>query len=208
MKALLLKNWLTLRKGNPLFLAFLILYSIIGAFTSNPVFYGCFIALLCALMPKTVMAFDERSGWERYSAALPLSRKKQVGAIYVLSLLTSLAGTALFCGLRAVLMLDPGRFPESIPMPLLIAMMLITSLLMCAFNYPFIFKLGVEKGRTSMMIAAVFAVLLGILAFGALEMHATFAIPPFAYILALLASLLIWLASMCISIRLYESRDL
>ncbi len=209
MKALLLKNWLTLRKGNPLFLVFLLVYTLVGAFTDNPLFYGSFVALLSALLPKNIIAFDERSGWERYAAALPLSRRTQVLAVYAMALLCSAVSTALFCGLRAILLaIHPERFPASTPLPTLAALMMVIALLMCASNYPFIFKLGVERGRAAMMLSAVLAVLLGVTAYSAMEMDIALHFSPAVCAATVAACALVCLGSLLLSIRLYESRNL
>ncbi len=211
MKALLLKNWLTLRKGNPLFLVFMIVYTLVGAFADNPLFYGSFVALLSALLPKSVIAFDERSGWDRYTAALPLPRRTQVQAVYAMAILGSAVSTALFCGLRAALLAihpERFRFPASTPLPTLAALMMVVALLMCASNYPFIFKLGVERGRAAMMLTAVLVVLLGVTAYGTIGMDVALHFSPVVCAAAVAICALVCLGSLLLSIRLYESRDL
>lgn len=204
MKALMLKNWLTLRKGNSLFLVFIVVYAIAGAFLDQA-FYAWFVALFCALMPKSVMAFDERSGWQRCSAALPLPRRMQVESIYLMSMICVVLGTLVLCGGRTLVSLATARPFVEMSIPATTALMLSTGLLLCALNYPFIFRFGVEKGRSATMMASVGIAVFLFLVGNSMDLSL---LPRMTLPLLLVLSLLAWLGSMMLSIRWFEARDL
>lgn len=207
MRALFLKNWRTLRKGNPLFLAFILVYILIGAVASRQDFIALFSALLCALVPKTVMAFDERSGWQRYSATLPLSRALQVQAIYLLALASIALGTLLFCGIRTLLLLCGHPVDSTMSAGTIGALMLSLGLLTSAFHYPFLFRFGLEKGRSATMLVCIviFIVIFGVSG-GMMESFSGEI--GIISVICLPVSALLWLGSMLLSVRLYEKRDL
>lgn len=149
MKGLLLKDWYTLWGGAKRLLLLIALYIVIGEFSAG---IGSVGVLLCAMLPTSCMAYDERSKWDRYALSMPVSVRDLVVSKYLLGYLALLAGAAL----KLIVMLLPfgegGDFAS-------LALLLATTLLYIAVQFPILFKFGVENGRIWMMLlTAAFAI--------------------------------------------------
>ena len=149
MKGLLLKDWYVLWGGAKRLLFLSALYIVIGEFSAG---IGSVGVLLCAMLPTSCMAYDERAKWDRYALSMPLSAKDLVMSKYLLGYLALLAGAAL----KLIVMLLP--FGEGGDIASL-ALLLAATLLYIAVQFPILFKFGVESGRIWMMLlTAAFAI--------------------------------------------------
>ena len=104
-----------------------------------------FFVLYTGLLPVSLLAYDERAHWEKLAPMLPVTLRDIVRSKYVLGFfLTLAAGGLLFLG-RAF----TGRasFSEAASAALGAAAL---GLVFQAVLYPFLFRLGVEKGRLVM----------------------------------------------------------
>lgn len=119
------------------------------------VFYPC---LLCGMIPVNLLGYDERSRWMQYSAALPYTRSQIVSGKYLVGLLSQLAMILLTGTVHGIKMGTRGSFVLKDFMVLML-LMLIVSTLTSSISLPFIFKLGVERGRAAyyVMLGFVFA---------------------------------------------------
>lgn len=120
------------------------------------VFYPC---LLCGMIPVNLLGYDERSRWLQYSGTLPYTKGQIVNCKYLIGLGTQVAVLFVTGIAQAIRMGMNGRLVMG---EYLILMMLLLSLslLSSSITLPFMFKLGVEKGRMAyyVMIGVVCAV--------------------------------------------------
>ena len=145
MFALLLKDILTLKKSLRFYAAFLVIYSVIGVTTENAAFFLSFIVLLGMMLPLYAMNIDVACHWNRYAACLPMPRAALVMSKYLLALfgiLIALLPAAVLMGLHATGLL-PGFTLSWSEVSLMVAL----GLFILAFQMPFLFWLGPERGR-------------------------------------------------------------
>lgn len=119
---------------------------------------GCIISFSLIF---TLIAYDERNGWERFRLTLPLSRTQVLGGRYASALVVSLLGalTGLLVSVACIIVLP--ALPESVPVNqelmaqigtiewqgliLTFAAPIVLSLLLLAVTLPIAAKFGMTK---------------------------------------------------------------
>lgn len=120
---------------------------------SDAAWFATYPLLLGALLPLSLQAYDESSGFLHYAAVMPVSRRALVGARYLTAVLALLPGATLL-GLAGLIGGAMGR-----PSPLdaaAVGLFSLLSLLLSCVLLPLAFRFGSERAR-----------LLAALAFGA-----------------------------------------
>lgn len=146
MKGLLLKELYMMKKyckAHFLLAAIFIALSFVSGENMFFVFYPC---VLCGMIPVNLLSYDERSGWLQYSETMPYTKGQLVSAKYLIGFGTQMA-VLLVTGIAQATRMSIGGtfvFREYL---VLIMLFLIMSLLSSSIALPFMFKLGVEKGR-------------------------------------------------------------
>lgn len=151
MRALLLKDILALKRTLRIYAAFLVVYCGIGIFSDNPSFFMGFITVLSIMLPINAMTIDKGCHWNAYAACLPIPRSMSVLSKYVLAGLGILAAIIPCLVFRLVdrytsLITDTISWSE-------IALMTALALTILAFQLPFLFRFGPERGRFASMAA-------------------------------------------------------
>lgn len=151
MRALLLKDILALKRTLRIYAAFLVVYCGIGIFSDNPSFFMVFITVLSIMLPINAMTIDKGCHWNAYAACLPIPRSMSVLSKYVLGGLGILAAIIPCLVFRLVdrytsLITDTISWSE-------IALMTALALTILAFQMPFLFRFGPERGRFASMAA-------------------------------------------------------
>lgn len=151
MRALLLKDILALKRTLRIYAAFLVVYCGIGIFSDNPSFFMGFITVLSIMLPINAMTIDKGCHWNAYAACLPIPRSMSVLSKYVLAGLGILAAIIPCLVFRLVdrytsLITDTISWSE-------IALMTALALTILAFQMPFLFRFGPERGRFASMAA-------------------------------------------------------
>ena len=169
----------------------------IGTFT------GTYSVVVMSLLPITILNFDEKSKWGRYSAAMPVSRRANVLSKYIIMVVLSVINAAVI-GLVYTLSKESARM---IFIVFILAASLTTGSVVTALGY----KFGSTNARfifTAVIFVAVIsavAVAGGIsISFGN-ELGSGLTI---AALIFLAASALVCLASYMISVHIYENKDL
>ena len=151
MKGLLLKDWYLMRKYCRSYLLITVVF-IAVSFASNEnlffLFYPCF---LCGMIPVTLLGYDERSKWLQYSQTMPYTKSQIVSGKYLIGLATQLSVLLIIGVAQAIRMKIGGTFVFSAYLVLMM-LLLIMSLVASSLMLPFMFKLGVEKGRMAYYI--------------------------------------------------------
>ncbi len=151
MKALLYKDLLTLWKQLRMYLLMCVIFQVASIGGEDFEFMRFYPLILVSSLPHTLMAYDERSGWERYALALPVSRKKLVSAKYLIGLLLMALAFALAAVTGLVRSWQVGVFdPFGYFFELSVLLTLGISVMSVAL--PMTFRLGTEKGRLMNMV--------------------------------------------------------
>ena len=146
MKGLLLKDWYMMKKycrAYPLIAALFLSVSVVSSDNLFLIFYPC---LLCGMIPVNLLGYDERSRWMQYSGSLPYTKAQIVSAKFLIGLFAQIAiliATGITQGMK---MAVTGNFVMG-EFVVLMLLILIVSTFTSSISLPFIFKLGVEKGR-------------------------------------------------------------
>jgi len=146
MKGLLLKDlYMTAKycRSYLLIAAVFIAVSFVGTENMFMIFYPC---LLCGMIPVNLLGYDERSRWLQYSETMPYSRAQIVSGKYLIGLGAQSAMLIVTAIAQAIRMNINNSFSASDYL-VMIMLLLIMSMLSSSICLPFIFKLGVEKGR-------------------------------------------------------------
>lgn len=151
MKGLLLKDFYMAIKYCRAYLLIAAVFTVVSFFDRSNLFFVFYPCMLCGIIPVNLLAYDERSRWISYSETMPYTKAQIVSGKYLIGLLAQ-GAMLLITGIsQAVQMGLEGGFAlkEYLVMMLII---LILSLLSSSISLPFIFKLGVEKGRMAYYI--------------------------------------------------------
>ena len=150
MRGLIIKDLLNLKKQAGYLTLFIALYAILSIYMGNVEFVAGMIILLCAILPITAMSYDERAKWDRYALSMPVSRRDVVLSKYMLGLLLILPGSllALICGIIA-------GDTSILELLAIIGCCAGMGFLIFSVMLPIMFKIGVEKARIAIIIAAL-----------------------------------------------------
>ncbi|MBR4304865.1 MAG: ABC-2 transporter permease [Clostridia bacterium] len=153
MKALLLKDWYMAIKYCRVYLLLAVLFMTISVFSesSMDMFYIIYPCLLCGMIPVNLLSYDERSGWIKYSAALPYTKVQIVTSKYIFGILCQLVMLIATGIVQAVKTAVAGVF-DPIEFLFIMFTVLMVSALSGSMALPFVFRYGTEKGRMAYLI--------------------------------------------------------
>ncbi len=123
-----------------------IVFVALAFFQTYSVFFLIYPILISSLIPMTLLSYDEKDKWDRYSAVLPYTRAQIVSAKYFTGMILNIAVFLITAAVQAVKLVHNGAF-EFGPYLDLCEMLFSLGLLAPAVVLPFVFKLGAEKGR-------------------------------------------------------------
>lgn len=158
MKGLLLKDLYMTKKYCRIYLLITAVFVAVSFFSSDNLFFVFYPCLLCGMIPVNLLGYDERSRWLQYSAAMPCTKAQLVSAKYLIGLFAQ-AAVLLVTGIaQAARMHMSGTFRFS-DYAALMLMVLFMATVASSISLPFMFKLGIEKGRIAyyVMIGVVCA---------------------------------------------------
>ena len=161
MRGLLLKDFYMMKRYCRSYLLIAIVFSVISLVGKDNMFFVFYPCLLCGMIPVSLLSYDERSRWLQYSESLPYTKEQIVSCKYLIGLLVQVVMLIVTAILQAVKMNMTGTFDWKdfiVLMLLVMVMAAITS----SISLPFMFKLGVEKGR------AAYYVMVGVVCVGSI----------------------------------------
>ena len=164
MKALLLKEFYVASRTCRSFLLVIAVFFALSFFGRNSQFFFLYPLTMVGMIPVTLLSYDERDGWDKYSLTLPCTRAQLVSAKYLIGLIF---GGVVFLLVELLLLIGlsmGGNFDFlSMSSALLLMGLLGPSILM-----PFVFKFGSEKGRIAyyFVLALLFAVIAFLIGMG------------------------------------------
>ena len=208
MKGLLLKDWYMVKKYCRAYLLIAIVFIAISFFSNDNMFFVFYPCLLCGMIPVNLLAYDERSHWMQYSGTLPYTKTQIVSGKYLIGLLAQLAVLAATGIAHGVKMYAAGNFVLG-DFAVLMLLMLIVSTLSSSICLPFVFKLGVEKGRTAYYVMVGFVCGASVLASSILRGQLMGEIQP-NLILGLLAivGISVYILSWYLSVVFFKKREI
>ncbi len=208
MKGLLLKDWYMMKKYCRAYLFIAVVFIAVSLFSNDNMFFVFYPCLLCGMIPINLLGYDERSRWMQYSGTLPYTKTQIVSGKYLIGLLSQITILVATGVAQAAKMLIAHNF-ELGDFAVLMLLMLIVSTLTSSICLPFVFKLGVEKGRTAYYVMIGFVCGASVLASSILRGQLVSEIQP-NLILALVAvaGIGIYILSWYLSIVFFKKREI
>ncbi len=148
MKGLLLKDWYMMKKYCKSYIIIAAAFTVLSLASKGNMFFVFYPCLLCGVIPVNLLGYDERSRWMQYSGTMPYTKAQLVSAKYLIGLLSQTAMLLVMGIAQGIKTTVSGDFVWN-DFIVLMLMMLIMATLTSSISLPFIFKLGVEKGRTA-----------------------------------------------------------
>lgn len=168
MKGLLLKDWYMMNKYCRVYLFVAIAFIAASLVNTDNMFFVIYPTLFCSMIPINLIGYDERSRWEQYSKTAPYTKKQIVSAKYLIGLFTQLAVLIVTGIVQGAKMIADGNIVSE-KLVALMLLLLIVSTFSTSISLPFIFKLGVEKGRMAYYVMIGFVCGAGVLSSGLLK---------------------------------------
>ncbi len=168
MKGLLLKDWYMMKKYCRSYLFLGVAFIGLSLASNGNMFFVFYPCLLCGMIPVNLLGYDERSRWMQYSGTMPYTKAQIVSGKYLIGLFAQLTLLLAVGVTQAVKMVIAGNFVLR-EFSILMLLMLIVSTLTSSISLPFIFKLGVEKGRVAYYVMIGFVCGASVLASGLLK---------------------------------------
>lgn len=208
MKGLLLKDWYMMKKYCRAYLIIATVFIAMALFSNGNMFFIFYPCLLCGMIPVNLLGYDERSHWMQYSGTLPYTKSQLVSAKYLIGLFVQLTMLIVAGVAQGIKMAVTDHFALG-EFVVLMLLMLIVATLSSSIPLPFIFKLGVEKGRTAYYVMIGFVCGASALASSYFRGQFTAEIKP-NFVLAILAvaGIGIYVLSWYMSVVVYKKREI
>lgn len=208
MKGLLLKDFYLAVKHFKAYLLLVVMFALLSVTDTVNMFFVFYPCLLCGMIPVNLMAYDERSKWDVYTAVLPFTRAQVVASKYIFGLIGQVIILALVAVSNIVSMAISGGIDWAY-LSGIMGTLVMLSAVATAVPLPFIFRMGVEKGRMG------YYVMIGLAAGGSGVAAGIFgneispdAVPGLAFPVMILIGVTIYAISWWLSVRFYEKREL
>ena len=168
MKGLLLKDWYMMQKYCRSFLLIAAVFIAVSCMGNDNMFFAFYPCILCGILPVTLFGYDERSRWLQYSGTLPYTKAQIVSAKYLIGLFAQIAMLIVTGVAQGIKMSVSGTFAHNDFIVLMLLLLTIATLT-SSISLPFIFKLGIEKGRTAYYVMIGFVCAASVLGSGLLK---------------------------------------
>ena len=204
MKGLLKKDGYMLWKYGKITLLSCLIFLVAGSLNTKNLFFMLYLVIIGPALCKSLSSYDERSGWDRYCDALPLTRKLVVSEKYLFTLIVvagiailGMASRALTAGLHGGQLL-----PEA-------TALLSAGILIPTITFPLDFRFGMETGRLINLF--IIGMICAVMAARSLDRGETVgALLPWgngAAMLVVMGVLVLYGLSWLLSVRIYERRE-
>jgi len=151
MKGLLLKDLYMMKKYCRAYFIIAVVFIAVSFASNENMFFVFYPCLLCGMIPVNLLGYDERSRWLQYSETMPYTKGQIVSGKYLIGLGAQVVVVLVTGIAQAIRMSVSGTFVFG--EYLVLMMLLLTmALLASSVTLPFMFKLGVEKGRMAYYI--------------------------------------------------------
>lgn len=208
MKGLLLNDWFIIWKQCWMQILCIIIFGLLSILGDNQNFL-LFVVLYSALLPQTVMAYNEKNKWDKMALTMPVSRDQVVGERYLMSFLLVTAAFIIcivFSFIKTLIV--GGNINVVLQFVLLMGGM---TLIINSIYLPVIFRFGMERARLCVIIiAGVIGGLVYMISSGEASglINIAESIMNANIILYLTICLLIYILSMLVSMGIYSKKQL
>ena len=209
MLGLVYKDLMVMKKTLCLYMVIFLVYGYMAIAYDQGGLLFAMVLILSSMVPVSTIAYDERSKWDRIANTTPLSRKEIVVAKYLLAITLTVCSVAVCF----VIYLFDKRISitENLIMCFILAIM---GMFYQALLLPVNIKFGAEKGR-NIMLAIMFVPFVlvmmvsktGLVDVATIEVFFTNNQNLLPYIL-MVGVMVIYAASMALSVKIYENKDL
>lgn len=153
MKGLLVKDFTLLFKACKSILIIIAVFFVIIPFSDSYGFLNYYVIILAAMIPVTLVAYDEKEKWDLYFQTLPVSKSDYVSAKYLTGL--TLEGFVFL----VLVVLRRLSYSNTNDLLAYASFLFILGTVFLSVNLPVVFKFGSVKGRivNIVLIIIVFA---------------------------------------------------
>ena len=144
MRGLFIKDLYMMKTYCRMLLVMVLIFTVIGIFSEDNTFFIVYSMFMSAMIPRTLLAYDENEHWDLTCDSLPVSRSRIVSVKYMVGLLCVLGIGALDLILLAFSMKN--HFSEEVFFGSLCSV-LTMGLLIPSIVLPIDFKFGTAKAR-------------------------------------------------------------
>lgn len=207
MKGLLIKDYYMALKYAKGYFLISIIFGIISIMGSDNMFFALYPAMLGGLFSVSIMAYDEKSGWNSYAAILPCTRRMIVTEKYIFAVLFIIPIAVInSAAIIAGEVMRGGSIAEA---GMIILTMLSVAIIFPSIMLPSSLKFGVEKGRiifyiVIVLISASFPVIFNIIGSDGDMSPVVLPYGFQTFIIAVVIMVLSWF----VSVRIYEGKDI
>lgn len=208
MKGLLLKDLYMANKHCRTYLFITALFIAISLSGNDNMLFAFYPCLLGGMVPVNLLSYDERNHWLQYSCSLPYTRAQIVSAKYIIGLICQIAMLIITAVAQAIKMCINGNFSLA-RITAFMLLMLATSTFTSSISLPFMFKMGVEKGRMFYYVMIGFVCGGSVLASQFLGGHASVSMQENTLLAIIsLAGIGVYALSWYLSVVFYEKREI
>lgn len=208
MKGLLLKDWYMMKKYCRSYIFIAAVFIAVSLGSNDNMFFVFYPCLLCGMIPVNLLAYDERSHWMQYSGTLPYTKTQIVSAKYLIGLFVQVAILIVTGIAQGVKIAVAGNFIFG-EFAVLMLLVLIVAAFTSSITLPFMFKLGVEKGRTAYYVMIGFVCGASVLASSFLRGQLVAQVQPNAVLAALaVAGIGVYILSWYLSVVFFRKKEI
>lgn len=208
MKGLLLKELYVMRKICRIYLIMMVVFIAASVFAGDNLFVVTYPCMLCGVIPVSLLEYDDRCKWEAYSATLPYSRAQMVSAKYLIGLMVQLV-MIVMAGIAQWFKLSRSNQLRADTYALLMLMLVNVTFLGSSISLPFMFKLGMTKGRIAYFLSLGSMGFFGVFAYHTIRSQLAVQVSTLAgHAVITLAMIGVYALSWYLSIRFYKKREL
>lgn len=204
MKGMILKDLLVLKTSLRTVVAFILLFGIIGISTDSG-YMITFAGVYASILPMTSMAYDERSGFNRFANVLPINKNAIVYSKYIVGLMLA------FCAMViSIVIMMFAKGTDGIG--LVITSCVVVPIIIQSFLMPIMFKFGVEKSRLIVLAAFVLPTMLLSAVFSggsgeAVLMALDAVSPQLAMLAGIVILMVIYALSIALSVKICKNKE-
>lgn len=150
MKSLILKDWYLATKNCWAYIIVIVPFLAISLFADTPILFTfSFPVLLTSVTSINIITYDEKCRWQNYSLSMPYTRKQIVASKYIMAAILSCSLSLLGGITQIVSCFINGNAGEISALYLMftICVLILIGIVSPCLIFPFIFKMGVEKGK-------------------------------------------------------------
>lgn len=207
MKGLLLKDWYMMKKYCRTYFFIAVGFIAVSLVSNENMFFAFYPFLLCGMIPVNLLGYDERSRWMQYCGTMPYTKTQIVSGKYLIGLLVQLAILLAVGVTQGIKMMIVGTFILR-DFAVLMLLMVIVSTITSAIALPFIFKLGIEKGRMAYYVMVGFLCGASVLASGLLKGQFEIEMKLNLVLAILVVGIGIYIFSWYMSVVFYKKREI